>query len=80
MGNTYPYGQEEAVGDGEMGREKFATYFRDSDTGLDYADSEVSCCPGQGGGFLSPDPTMNNVEASDPVRLGMPTLMPTVIR
>jgi RHS repeat-associated protein len=42
----------------------FPTYFRDSDTGLDYADHRYHA-PGQGR-FLSPDPSMDNVEFADP--------------
>jgi len=52
IGKYYPYGQDRtAPGNGT---EKFGTYFRDSDTGLDYADQRYHA-PGQGR-FLSSDP------------------------
>ena len=49
----YPYGQEKP-GATMNDREKFATYLRDSETGLDYADQRYHQ-PGWGR-FLTPDP------------------------
>ena len=49
----YPYGQEKP-GATMNDREKFATYLRDSETGLDYADRRYHQ-PGWGR-FLTPDP------------------------
>jgi RHS repeat-associated protein len=63
VGKYFPYGQERPSATAN-GTEKFATYFRDSDTGLDYADQRYHA-PGQGR-FLTPDPTMDNVEYSNP--------------
>src|ERR1700690_872845 len=52
VGKYYPYGQERPSAT-TNGTEKFATYFRDADTGLDYADQRYHA-PGQGR-FLSVD-------------------------
>ena len=42
IGKYYPYGQEEPSAT-TNGTEKFATYFRDAETGLDYAPEPLSC-------------------------------------
>jgi RHS repeat-associated protein len=52
IGKFYPYGQERTAT--TNGTDKFATYFRDSETGLDYADQRYHQ-PGWGR-FLTPDP------------------------
>ncbi|MEO8025676.1 MAG: RHS repeat-associated core domain-containing protein, partial [Bryobacteraceae bacterium] len=54
IGKYYPYGQEKGSGNPANGVEKFATYTRDAETGLDYADQRYHG-PGTGR-FLSPDP------------------------
>ncbi len=46
MGKYFPYGQERPSATTD-GKEKFATYFRDSETGLDYADQRYHQ-PGMG--------------------------------
>ena len=63
IGKYYPYGQERPSATAN-GTEKFATYFRDSDTGLDYADQRYHA-PGQGR-FLSPDLYPASAGASSP--------------
>lgn len=70
--NYYPYGQERAVTGN--GQNKFGTYWRDSVTGLDYAQQRYYS-PGTGR-FLSADPSM-------PEKLRIPrhgTCMRTVAR
>ncbi len=52
IGKYYPYGTERPTT--ANGKEKFATYFRDSETGLDYADQRYES-PGTGR-FLTADP------------------------
>ncbi len=47
IGKYYPYGQERPSATAN-GTEKFATYFRDADTGLDYADQRGIMRRGQG--------------------------------
>ena len=54
IGKYYPYGQERPSATAN-GTEKFGTYFRDADTGLDYAVNRYES-PGQGR-FLSVDPS-----------------------
>ena len=53
VGKYYPYGQEKPSAT-TNGTEKFAFYFRDSETGFDYADQRYHN-PGTGR-FLTPDP------------------------
>lgn len=53
VGKYYPYGQEKGTGNPATG-EKFTGYFRDSETGLDYAVNRYHA-PGTGR-FLTPDP------------------------
>ena len=53
VGKYYPYGQDKVSGQ-QNGTEKFAWYFRDSETGFDYADQRYHN-PGTGR-FLTPDP------------------------
>ena len=55
IGKYYPYGQEKPSAT-TNGTEKFTGYFRDSETGLDYADQRYHN-PGTGR-FLTPDPYM----------------------
>jgi len=57
-GKYFPYGQERPSAT-TNNKEKFATYYRDSETGLDYADSRYHQ-PGQGR-FLTPDPAGNGL-------------------
>ena len=52
IGKYFPYGQERPSAT-QDGTEKFATYFRDSETGLDYADQRYHQ-PGMGR-FMTPD-------------------------
>jgi RHS repeat-associated protein len=63
IGKYYPYGQERPSATAN-GTEKFATYFRDADTGLDYADQRYHA-PGQGR-FLTTDLMQASAGASDP--------------
>ena len=63
IGKYYPYGQERPSATAN-GTEKFGTYFRDSDTGLDYAVNRYEA-PGQGR-FLSSDPYQASGGPSDP--------------
>jgi len=53
VGKYFPYGQERPSATTD-GKEKFATYFRDSETGLDYANQRYHQ-PGMGR-FMTPDP------------------------
>jgi RHS repeat-associated protein len=52
IGKYFPYGQERPSATTD-GKEKFATYFRDSETGLDYANARYHQ-PGMGR-FMTPD-------------------------
>ncbi len=52
IGKYFPYGQERPSAT-QDGTDKFATYFRDSETGLDYADQRYHQ-PGMGR-FMTPD-------------------------
>jgi RHS repeat-associated protein len=54
IGKYFPYGQERPSAT-QDGKEKFATYFRDSETGLDYANNRYHQ-PGMGR-FMTPDPS-----------------------
>jgi RHS repeat-associated protein len=63
IGKYYPYGQERPSAT-QNGVEKFATYFRDADTALDYADQRYHA-PGQGR-FLTPDPYVASGKSNDP--------------
>jgi RHS repeat-associated protein len=63
VGKYYPYGQERPSATGN-GVEKFATYFRDAETGLDYAVNRYQA-PGQGR-FLSPDRYVASGGPKDP--------------
>ena len=62
-GSYYPYGEEKTtpLPNDEV---KFATYTRDSATGLDYADQRY--CSSQFGRFLSPDPYRASSGPSNP--------------
>jgi RHS repeat-associated protein len=57
----YPYGEERSST--ADGRDKFATYFRDT-VGQDYAEQRYY--NSNTGSFWSPDPTMNNVDYGNP--------------
>jgi RHS repeat-associated protein len=60
--NYYPYGEE--VNTTTQNRDKFATYYRDAATGLDYADQRYySSVPGR---FLTPDPYRAGNRSGDP--------------
>jgi RHS repeat-associated protein len=63
IGKFYPYGQERPSAT-TNGKEKFATYFRDSETGLDYAQARYHSSGD--GRFLSPDPYQASAGPSDP--------------
>jgi RHS repeat-associated protein len=63
IGKYFPYGQERPSATTD-GKEKFATYFRDSETGLDYADQRYHQ-PGMGR-FMTPDPYSGSASAKDP--------------
>jgi len=62
VGKYFPYGQERPSATTD-GKEKFATYFRDSETGLDYADQRYHQ-PGMGR-FMTTD-AAPKVRANDP--------------
>ena len=63
QGKYFPYGQERPSATTD-GKEKFATYFRDSETGLDYADQRYHQV-GMGR-FMTPDPYMASGGPNDP--------------
>ena len=63
IGKYYPYGQEKPSAT-TNGTEKFTGYFRDAESGLDYADQRYHN-PGTGR-FLTPDPYMASVGPADP--------------
>ncbi len=63
IGKYVPYGQERPSATTD-GKEKFATYFRDAETGLDYADQRYHQ-PGMGR-FMTPDPSRRSVNPRDP--------------
>ena len=63
IGKYFPYGQERPSAT-TNGKEKFATYFRDSETGLDYADQRYHQV-GMGR-FMTPDPYSGSASANDP--------------
>jgi RHS repeat-associated protein len=58
----YPYGEEYTATAND--KDKFATYFRDSSTGLDYAMNRYY--GGNLGRFLSPDPYRSSTRMQDP--------------
>ena len=63
IGKYFPYGQERPSATTD-GKEKFATYFRDSETGLDYANNRYHQ-PGMGR-FMTADPYAASGGPSDP--------------
>jgi len=63
IGKFYPYGQEINPTQGSS-TEKFTGYFRDVETGLDYADQRYYEFPL--GRFTSPDPSVNSGGAGEP--------------
>jgi RHS repeat-associated protein len=62
-GKYFPYGQERPSATTD-GTDKFATYFRDSETGLDYAQNRYHQ-PGMGR-FMTPDPYGPSAKLIDP--------------
>ena len=58
----YPYGEEQTVS--TQDREKFATYYRDQSTGLDYAQNRYYA--NTLGRFTSPDPYNASAGANKP--------------
>ena len=68
IGKFYPWGQEKPSAT-TNGTEKFTGYFRDAETGLDYADHRYHS-PGTGR-FMTPDPYMATASgAADPTNPG----------
>jgi RHS repeat-associated protein len=63
IGKFYPYGQEKPSAT-QNGTEKFTGYFRDSETGFDYAVNRYHN-PGTGR-FLTPDPYRKSARARNP--------------
>jgi RHS repeat-associated protein len=63
IGHFYPYGQEKPSAT-TNGTEKFTGYFRDAETGNDYAINRYHL-PGTGR-FLTPDPYANSAGPTDP--------------
>jgi RHS repeat-associated protein len=63
IGKFYPYGQERPSASSN-GKEKFATYFRDSETGLDYAQNRYHSAGD--GRFLTADPYQASAGVGDP--------------
>ena len=63
IGKYFPYGQERPSAT-TNNKEKFATYYRDSETGLDYANNRYHQ-PGHGR-FLTADPYGGSATAGDP--------------
>ncbi len=63
IGKFYPYGTERPSATAND-KEKFTGYFRDSATGLDYADQRYEQ-PG-GGRFMTPDPYGGSANVTDP--------------
>lgn len=59
----FPHGQERPSATTD-GKEKFATYFRDSETGLDYANARYHQ-PGMGR-FMTPDPYPGSISLASP--------------
>ncbi|MBV8846569.1 MAG: RHS repeat-associated core domain-containing protein [Bryobacterales bacterium] len=62
IGKFYPFGLERSGT--ANGTEKFTGYFRDAETGLDYADQRFHM-PGLGR-FLTTDPSAGSAQSSDP--------------
>ncbi|MGH7868361.1 MAG: RHS repeat-associated core domain-containing protein [Candidatus Dormibacteraceae bacterium] len=63
IGKYFPYGQERPSATTD-GKEKFATYFRDSETGLDYADQRYH--QSGFGRFMTTDPYDGSASAKYP--------------
>src|SRR5277367_7087252 len=63
IGKYYPYGQEKPSAT-TNGTEKFTGYFRDAETGLDYADQRYHD-PGEGR-FRTPDPFSGSMDPKNP--------------
>lgn len=64
VGVYYPYGEDRGGSNPGNGTDKFATYFRDSESGLDYAVNRYYFPAG--GRFMSPDPYRASAGAEDP--------------
>ena len=61
--NLYPWGEEKQAS-AQQNTERFATYYRDQGSGLDYADQRYySSIMGR---FLTPDPDNNSSDSNDP--------------
>jgi RHS repeat-associated protein len=65
VGTYYPYGEEKGSSNPANDNWKFGTYWRDSLTALDYADQRYYS--NGSGKFLTPDPSMQNVDYNDPI-------------
>jgi RHS repeat-associated protein len=63
IGKFFPYGQERPSATAN-GKEKFATYTRDAETGLDYAQNRYHSSGD--GRFLSPDPYYGSANVGNP--------------
>jgi RHS repeat-associated protein len=63
IGKFFPYGQERPSAT-TNGKEKFATYTRDAETGLDYAENRYHSSGD--GRFLTPDPYSGSAKTVDP--------------
>jgi RHS repeat-associated protein len=63
IGKYYPYGQEKPSA-ATNGTEKFTGYFRDAETGLDYAENRYY--QSGMGRFLTPDPYADNWDPANP--------------
>src|SRR6185437_1353777 len=64
FGTYYPYGEDRGTGNPPADREKFATYTRDSVTGLDYAVNRYY--NSVSGRFLTPDPYGKSSRVTSP--------------
>jgi len=64
--HVFPYGEETSATPND--RTKFASYNRDSFTGLDYADQRYYASTY--GRFASPDPSTSSIDTKTPVSWG----------
>jgi RHS repeat-associated protein len=64
VGTYYPYGEEKGPGNPSNDNWKFGTYWRDSLSGLDYADQRFY--NSTAGRFMTPDPYMASAGPADP--------------
>ena len=65
VGRYYPYGEERNAPPLNNDQVKFATYTRDSGTGLDYADQRYYASTF--GRFMTPDPYRGSIEVTKPI-------------